>query len=268
MRKVLTVLICLTLWSCASNDKLSKTEQKAKAYYEHGTRELYHGNFIGALESLMKADSFTPNDPNILTNLAMAYFYSERKETAIANLRKAIEINPQHPDALINLASIYMGEKEYEKAESLLLKVADNVIYRKQFITYTNLGKIYLSRNNFQKAHMYTDKAIKVYSQYCPALFQKGLIEYTQSNFDEASKSFREGIKGVCYNNTEAHYYRALTFKKLKNYQEAEEIFEKIKIDFAKSPLSVKAELELSELRKIKKRNNYSQKREIITPRF
>lgn len=263
----LIIVIFLSLFGCSSTEEKTKEEKKSDVFFSYGTQSLMRGEYTNALDGLMKANELNPNKPDILNNLGMAYYYKRRKGKAVELLKTALTIDPKHSDAKINLASIYLNEGKLNASEKLYEEVLDDLLYKRQFITYNNLGKISLKRNNVPKALDFTDKAIKEYQEYCPALLQRGQILMRMGQLRDAQIALDTSIKGACYENVKAHYYRGLNLMKMRRYSRAEEIMEKIRVDFAKSGFAPLAQLRLREIRKNKKFKDVS-RLNMETPNF
>lgn len=264
----LSIILLLSLVACSSTDKeLSPEEKKADVYFSYGTQSLMRGEYTNALDGLLKSNELRPRQPDTINNLAMAYYYKKRKSKALELLKTTLDLAPDHSDAKINLASIYLNDNKLEEAKKLYLEVLEDLLYKRQFITHSNLGKIYLQQGNLDQALIETEKAISEAEGYCPALLQKGRILMMKKDYGAAEKALEISIKGTCYQNVRAHYYKGLNLMKMRRYVRAEEVMEKIRVDFAKTGFAPLAILRLKEIRKNKRMKDISSLR-IDTPEF
>ena len=268
MRGYIWPLLLAALFGCGSFQNKS-AKKKSDIFYEYGSRQLLEGEYTIALENLIKADKMEPNNPGIMNNLALAYYYKKRPHTAQEILRKTIKIAPDHSDTLNNLGTILMKEGQLDEAEKYFKEISKHLLFRKQFVTYHNLSKIAASRGQIKLSRSYNTQSLEEFDRYCPALFHRGLLFYQEKKWEEANISLKEAMEGTCYNYTGGRFYRAMSLKQLNQFEQAEQILEKLKVDFPKSTYTTKIRIELEEIRKIKKSSSYSQrKRSLDVPQF
>lgn len=247
---VFIIIISLFFISCSSNSKKEMTQ--SSIYFSAGTSNLMDKDYTSALTNLLKANELDPNNPDIITNLAMAYYFKGEKALAIKQLERSIELSPKNSDAMVNLGSIYFYDKQYEKAEKIYQKVLKDLTYDKQARTYYNLGLIYLERKkDDQEAEKYFKLSIKEDENYCPSSFQLGKIYFDRHQYNRALKLFREAGTGTCYEAPAPHYYHGLTLVKLKKFDDARMKFDEIETRFRKSPFAAKAQARAEELKSI-----------------
>ena len=237
--------------SCALSSK-KRGKKKSDIFFQYGSQQLVMGKYTTALENLLRANKGDPDNPEIINNLALAYFYKKRPATAKELLINLLKNNPNHSDALNNLGTIYMREDNYDEAERHFMKVTKDLLFKKQFVTYHNLSKIFTQRGNIKLSRHYNDKSLEEFNKYCPALFHRGFLLYREKKWEKADMAFKKAMKGTCYNYVENHFYRAMSLKHLQKLRLAEEALEKVKIHFTKNPYLNRIEIELRELRKIK----------------
>lgn len=60
-----------------------------------------------------------------LLNVANVYFAEDDFESAVGAYERILEIDPQHQQARYIIAHVYINAKQYQKAEDLLLELAD-----------------------------------------------------------------------------------------------------------------------------------------------
>lgn len=233
-----TLCILALLVSCSSAQK--KQKEKADLYFGAGTQSLMNQEYTDALTNLLKANELDPENPEIINNLAMAYYFKGEKDLAIKSLKKSIEIK-DNSDAKVNLASIYFENGDVNTAEKIYKTVLKDLTYDKQARTLYNLGLIELKRGKNVGAENYFKKSVKEDSSYCPAFFQLGMLNYQRRQFESALKNFREATIGTCYDQPASHYYQGLTLNGLKRYHEAMMKFDEIDARFKSTVYAAKA---------------------------
>lgn len=251
----LTLLVLvMSLGSCASK-KTSTEAKQAMLYFGAGTQSLMDQNYTEALTNLLKANELEPNNPEILNNLGMAYYFKGEKDLAINTITRALKLDDNNSDARLNLASIYYQAGDINKAEKLYREVMKDLTYDKQARTFYNLGILEIEkRKNLTAAEEYFKKAVKEDQNYCPAFMQLGLIRYNRGQFNTALKDFKDASSGSCYETAAAHYYYGLTLVELRRFDEARIKLEEVDTHFRKSVYGPKARAKAQELNAIESR--------------
>lgn len=252
------LMAAFILGACASKSK-DIASKEAVIYFGSGTQSLMNAQYTDALTNLLKANSIEPNNPLILTNLGMAYYFKDERETAVKYLEKSIELDPENSDAKLNLASIYYNDGDIDRAEKLYKLVLKDLTYDKQARTHYNLGMLELQkRSNAVAAENYFKKAIKEDDNYCSAYFQLALIQFNRRQFNTALKNFKESTMGTCYESPAGHYYQALSMLELKNFLDARLKFDEISTKFSKTVYGVKARTKAIEINDLENRHKAS----------
>ena len=257
-KNICILFVVILISACSS--KSNKTQEQADLFFGAGTQSLMSQDFTDALTNLLKANELDPNNPGILTNLGMAYYFKGERDLAVKTLERSIELNSANSDAKINLASIYFKDGDYNNSEKIYKTVLKDLTYDKQASTYYNLGVIELQRHGIVAAENYFKKSVKEESSYCPSHFQLGLIKYNQRQFNSALKSFKEATLGTCYESSPgAHYYQGLTLSGLRRFNEARMKFDEVDARFKNSEFAGKARIKMMELNEMEKNNSYDE---------
>lgn len=247
MKFISILLLSFIFVSCSSKSELNK--KQAALYSTAGTQSLVQEKYTDALKNLIKANELQPNDPEILNNLGMAYYFKGEEETAIKTLKKAISIGGMISDARVNLGTIFLKKKNINEAEKLYKSVLRDLTYDKQARTYYNLGLIELEvRKDLVSAENYFKKSLKEDDSYCPSYFKLGFIKFSKRQYRKAINHFKDSLKGTCSESPASHYYIGLSHLGLKNYDHARIKFDEIQTKFKKSPYSAKARTRMIEL--------------------
>ena len=260
----LTLALLTGLLGCGSPHKKTNSQEKAALYYQYGSRQLVQKDYTSALENLLQANQLHPDNPDIINNLALAYYYKGRYPTAKKLLQKVLKHSPQHSDTLNNLGTLAMKEGNLDQAQECFERVSKHLLFKKQFITYHNLSKIAARRGQIALSRKYNEQSLQEFDRYCPALFHHGLLFYRQRQWVQANESFKRASQGTCYDYIGNHWYQAKSLRQLNQLGEAEQILEKIKVNFPRSPYLKKITTELKEIRKIKNSTRYQERRNTL----
>lgn len=253
MGKMVLLSLLLVLVSCASKKNETRIKH-ASLYFGAGTQAMMEQQYTEALTNLMKANELDPNNTDILTNLAMAYYFKGEKQLAYKNLNEALRIEPKNSDARMNLASLYYEDNRIGDAEVTWKEVLKNLTYDKQARTYYNLGLLEMDRKkNTAAAEDYFRLSLKEDSNYCPSQLKIGLIQYDRRKFNQALSTFREATLGTCYESPAPHYYQGLTLMELRRFDDARLKFEEINNRFPRDVYAVKSRTKLIEMREFEK---------------
>lgn len=238
----------LIFFSCSSQQK-QLTDKRAALYFGAGTQSLIDQKYTDALNNLLKANELDPNNPDILNNLAMAYYFKGQTDLAINTLNQTLKINPKSSDAKTNLASIIYRQGDVEGAIKLYKEILTDLTYDKQARTYFNLAAIEINKfNNKKKAEEYLNLAIKEDENFCPAFTVLGKLYFERGNFKTALTNFRSAGMGVCYNDPIPHYLTALTLIKLNRLEEARIKLSEIDSRFTQTVYGIKARTLMMEI--------------------
>lgn len=187
-------------------------ERRAGFYLQIGLDNLAQKNFPEALTNLIQADKLSPNNPVILNALGAFYLEHGKYTTASEYSSKALRINPQYTEARNNLGRIYIAQGHYDKAIVEVRKALKDLTYPHPEKVRTNLGIAYLRKNQFARAKQHLQSALKINKDYCPAYSYYGQTLLKLKQYDDANAIFDRGIK-VCQDSPEeVHYLSALSY--------------------------------------------------------
>lgn len=237
----------LVLVSCASKPR--EMNKKAQTFFNAGTQSLMNQEYTDALSNLLKANDLEKDNPEVLNNLGMAYYFKGDTTLALKCLRRSLELDPKNSDAKNNIASIAYSEGRFDEAEAMYKQVTQDLTYEKQARTYYNLGILELERRrNPDAAEKYFKTALKEAQDYCPAHYKLGSIYLGRRQFNKAYRSFREATMGTCLNSAPAHYGQAMALIELRKFNEARMKLDEIQNKFAKTVFATKAQEKMLEI--------------------
>jgi tetratricopeptide (TPR) repeat protein len=130
----------------------------AEAYHKLGKVRTAQINHQGAVIALETAAAYRPETPEVLVDLAIAYFYTEQYRKAVPLLSKVLSRDPRHAVAHQLLGKTYFLIGEFEKAENEL-ETALGLTPKDHDVTFT-LGLAYLKQRRFAEAKQIYDRMI------------------------------------------------------------------------------------------------------------
>lgn len=165
----------------------------------------YEAYFIKGFTYLESADTAKAiknfqNSVNINQNYYDAYiqlgniFYGKKNNLAINYYQNAININPETVEPRYNLGMIYQTNNEFEKAVKTyekIIKINPEYKYAYYNIAYINL--VYLKK--FNKAIEYFTNVINIDADYTSAYFNIGYSYELQGNKSKAKEFYYKTLK-------------------------------------------------------------------------
>ena len=257
-KNFLILFFGISLTSCALFGKNPTEQRKADIYFSQGTQNLINKKYSEALQNLLKANELKKDDSDILNNLGMAYYFKKRPKLAAKYLIRSLKINPKNSDARNNLATIYMQNGKTDLAKKEYEKILGDLIYKKTFRAYYNLGLISLKENNLTQAKEYFTQSVGHRDDYCPAHFELGKIYEKETSYAQALKHFKKSTQNNCKEYSLPYYNLAILNLKLGRDFLAKDYLTKIVNEFPSSPSAKKARsvLKRIEAKKLYRTNN------------
>jgi serine/threonine protein kinase/Flp pilus assembly protein TadD len=140
-------------------------------------------------------------------------------DRAIAVFDRAIKLSPGFIDAWNNRGESNLKANRIENAIADFQK-AITLDPSRSFVPLNNLGKLFLRQKQYDKALEYYERAIKVRSNYLPALIGKGHAQRAMQQYSKAIVSYQRAIN-LHPTSFEAWYSKGLTQEILQDYSEA-----------------------------------------------
>ncbi len=121
------------------------------------------------------------------TNLGAAYSRLKEYPQAIKYLRRAIELEPDNYDALTDLADVYAINRVFDKA----IAINEQLLQRKPSApVYSNLGLIYYTMGDLNKAQEYFNKARSINRYYQEACFNLATLFIHKGQLKQAKEIY------------------------------------------------------------------------------
>jgi tetratricopeptide (TPR) repeat protein len=153
--------------------------------------------------------------------LARAYVIENNMKFAILEYRQVLKYNKYNEkysevDVRLKLAKLYLEQKLLEDAknEYLILTRIDP----ENFQTYYELGSIFFTLNQLDKATAFFKKSIALNTKHDPSYYYLGQIYYQSALYTEAKQAFLETIQ-IDPANYKAHYYLGLVLRQFSDFE-------------------------------------------------
>lgn len=123
-----------------------------------------------------------------------------------------------------NLGNIYFSFDNYQKAKENY-ELSLNISQKNEKVFF-NLGTVYLKLEDLEKAKYYFTKAISINSNYTNAYINLGIVNKKLEFLDESIRCFEKAID-INPNESEIYYNYANTLLKLEQYNLSLSLFQK-----------------------------------------
>ena len=202
-------------------------QQKASFHFKMGLSYLGESNYTDALIELSEAEKLTPDDPDLLNKLALAYYYKKKYDLAEERYLRALKIRPDFSEARNNLAVNYLQMGRWDDAIAQLKRVNDDIFFREQEGAAINLGLAYLGKGDYQNALAVMRGVVINNPRNILAHLHLGRIYDAMGKPELAAGEFQKSL-GINRDFAAAHYQMALVHLKLKEKTQARESFKEV----------------------------------------
>jgi hypothetical protein len=142
----------------------------------------------------------SPNNPNVLLNMADMYSRHQDYPKAIEFLNKTINLKPDYADAYHNLANTQIELYKKDNNQDYLKQALDNYQLAIKYNptlwqSYQGLGIIYFNFKEFEKAAEYINDAIKINPLNLNLQYNLGIIYLNSGQTEKAREIFLNILK-------------------------------------------------------------------------
>jgi tetratricopeptide (TPR) repeat protein len=153
-------LLLIKLKKYADAEKnLTQVVTKQQSWSAHnglGIIATLQGDHLKAENFFRKADSISPNSPELLNNIGFALYSADKLTEAAHYYLKALQINPGFKKAIYNYALLQARLSNYEEAHTAFVKVSSPAE------ASNNTGYIAMMNGDYSEANNYLQEAINV----------------------------------------------------------------------------------------------------------
>jgi tetratricopeptide (TPR) repeat protein len=171
---------------------------------------------------LLEALTIRPDFPRATYALARAYLGQTKNQPAEEQMRKYLAARPDDATAQFGLGFILVAEQKVDEARAAFEKSI--AIEPRQTESFFQLGEISVQQGKRDEAKEEFRKVLDRDPRHAGALTEIGILEYRAANLAEARSTLQRAT-ALAPSYYKAHYYYALTLKKLGNQEEAEREF-------------------------------------------
>jgi type IV pilus assembly protein PilF len=217
---------CVLLLVSCSGLSAEQRAQGAEIHQQLGDNLLYQGDAQGAIREYL-ASLDLEETPEARNGLGLIYWYSlGRTEDGAKEFRRALQMRPDYSEAMTNLGALYISRNQFADAIPLLEKAAHDPLYKTRTVAQANLGWALYKSGQAQKGIGEIRGALAVAPKYCLGWRQLGTIYSEQSKIDEASKAFARYAE-ECPDVFDAHLLFGKVLARQQRAKEARAEFER-----------------------------------------
>lgn len=222
--RILQGLLLLSLAGCSAGGAVVK---QASYHYQMGLSFLGEKNVTGALIEFAEAEKLTPDDPELLNQLGLAYYYKKKYGLAEEKYLRAIRLRSHFPEARNNLAVNYLEMKRWDDAIAQLKIVTDDIFFPNQENAVINLGLTYLGKEDYRNALKVLLGAVNASPQNPVTRMNLGRVYLAMGKTGDAVSELK-GALGIYKDYAMAHYYLGVAYQTLKDVPAARNSFNEV----------------------------------------
>lgn len=159
-----------------------------------GVAYLQQGQYAKALQKLERAKLAKADYAPTYLALGLLYQRTKEPEKADPNFQRSLDLEPNNPSFLNTYAS-FLCNQDFEKAEALFLKAANNPLYTTPEHALSNAGTCASKNNQRNKAEEYFRQALERNPRVPPALIQMAEISYDSNDYLSARDYLNRYLK-------------------------------------------------------------------------
>ena len=214
------LIIVLMLAGCVTTSGPAMDKKKmAEGYYMKGLSFIQEKRFELASVEFNRSIQTDSDYKDSYYMLGIISDYRGQYEAAVAYYREVIDRDPGYSEAYNAMGAAYSKQQKWKEAVKAYKKAAENKLYKTPHIPFTNIGRLYMSQKDYQKA-IEAFREAKSYAVHDFIIFELGTSLYEAGKISEAIGEFREGI-ALAPQNANFRYSLALALLKDGNKKAA-----------------------------------------------
>ena len=194
---------------------INKILNSAQNHLNSGRLNEARNNFLKALKKL-------PTNIDILNILASIELQLNNKNKALVFLKNSTSIRPDQPLMLSNMAicQIELGEfkSAIESMEMAIKLLPTNATF------YFNKAKAHAELQDFENAKKNYLKAIELEPKFEKAYLNIGFLFNQNNQYDDAIKYYKKLI-AINPNSSQAYYNLAIAYDNMRDYENAKDLY-------------------------------------------
>ncbi len=168
----------------------------ASTFIEKGWSLISLGDYSGAIQSLTRALTLSPNDTQAQSLLGWAQMLHEEYDDALTTFSKVLMREPANSLARINVGYICLKKRIFGEAIEHLSKAIRLDNDRKATLyAHYYLGLVYLEREMYEDAQTFFQKTVQLGPNLIEAYYELGRAQWFSGEQDVGKQSWTEGWK-------------------------------------------------------------------------
>jgi Tfp pilus assembly protein PilF len=167
--------------------------KEAAAAIEKGNAASQAKNYAEAEESYLKALPELPDEPSLLANLALNYYFDNKPDQALEYARKLTAVDPKNTTGWLMIAELELQKGNLEAGQEAIGKVPEESITSPE--PYMNLGILSYNKKKLAEADAAFTKAIAKKPDLAQAFFYRGLERYQAKRIADAKADLQKSIE-------------------------------------------------------------------------
>lgn len=226
-RLILLLAVFALIPACATTNTPQAVDKKkmSEGYTTRGYAYLEVGRHELALTEFQRSLQENPDNKWAHYYLGVTYDKLGKPAEAEKYYSEAIDIDSDFSEAYNALGVVYSKQQKWKDAIRNFQKALDNKLYSTRYIPYLNMGDVYMSQGNHQKAvEAYTES--KRYEKIDFIIIKLGEALFESGKTKDAIREFQEVI-AMSPTNPLARYRLAVAYLKDGNRNAALAEFKK-----------------------------------------
>ena len=173
----------------------------ASTFIEKGWSHISLGDYAGAEDTLNKALSLAPDNPQAVSLLGWAQMLQEKYDDALMQFQKVLMREPGNALARINVGYICLKKGIFGEAiEHLSRAIRLDSDRKATLYAHFYLGLVYLERDMFEDAQTFFQKTLALGPNLIEAYYELGRAYWFNGQKDEAIQTWRDGFAANKFN--------------------------------------------------------------------
>jgi Tfp pilus assembly protein PilF len=192
-RSIYLAMIVVILFVASCGPKV-KPVDLGQSHYKMAQSYIAAKDYTDALDEMLQAVKYKPNDADFQSTLAMVYFEKKAYVLSETHYKKSLQLRPNDPTVQHNFAALYLSMQRWDDAAELFRQVADNLLFRYQTRALIGLGVAHYHGGHRMKAVMAFKEAIDTDSRNTNALFLLSKTYYSMAKYDLARQYLKQTL--------------------------------------------------------------------------
>lgn len=227
MKRLLVLTTLLTAVLAAGCALSEGARKKASYHYQMGLSFLGEQNVTRALFEFTEAEKLTPNDPELLNYLGLAYYYKKKYELAEQKFLRALDAKPAYSEARNNLGVTFLEMGRWDDAIRQFKLVSEDIFYQNQDIARINLGLAYYGKGDHGEALSVLRSAVSSNPRIPQGRLTLGKVYFALGKTELAIAEYKAAVD-LYRDYADAHYNLALAYLKQKDSAAASAAFREV----------------------------------------